>query len=70
MALEEVKKYRLWETRRQEFTLALEVIAQLLDELKWGLNKIEYFTKFRFEYTTKDAHVENKPFWWFKHDKY
>jgi len=34
MALEGVKKYRLWEMRRKDFALALEVIAQLSDEMK------------------------------------
>jgi len=70
MDLEVVKKYRLWEIRRQYFVLALEVITQLRDELNWGPNLIEYYTKFRFEYTTKASHVENKPFGESKHGIY
>lgn len=48
MALEGIKEYRIWKTRRQEFSLALEVIAQLRDEFRWGPNKIDYFIKYRF----------------------
>jgi len=33
MALEGIKKYRLWKNRRQEFALALAIISQLQDEL-------------------------------------
>lgn len=70
MALEGIKKYRLWETRRQEFALDSKFITQLWDELKWGPNKIEYITKYRFEYTTKVKHVENKSYGELKYDQY
>jgi len=70
MALEGIKKYRVWKNRRKEIFVALRVSFQLWDELGWGTNKIEYFTKYIFEYTTKVVHVENKPFDEFKHDHY
>ena len=36
----------------------------------WGPNKIHYFTKFRFEYTTKIHHVENQLFGELTYDKF
>jgi len=70
MGLEGLKKYKIWETRRKKFVLALEVIAQLQDELGWSPNKIEYFTKYKFEYTTKSMYVDDNPFGEFNHDQY
>lgn len=69
MTLEGLKKYRIWETRRKEFVLTPKIIAQLRDEVGQGPKKIEYFTKYRFKYNTKEAHAETMPFDEFKYDQ-
>lgn len=69
MTLQGIKKYRNQKNKWQDFSLNPQVLNQLIG-FGWGPNKIYYFIKFRFEYTTKIHHIEGELFYKFKYDRF